>query len=61
MGRRNDGVGLFYPGKVHTVSSESEAGKTWLLLSVVLDELGRSNAVVYVDFEDDEGGMRAGC
>ena len=24
---------------------------------MVLDELGRSNAVVYVDFEDDEGGI----
>ena len=57
VGRRSDGVGLFYPGKVHTVSSESEGGKTWFLLSVVLDELGRGNSVVYVDFEDDEGGI----
>lgn len=57
VGRRSDGVGLFYPGKVHTVSSESEAGKTWFMLSVVLDELGRGNDVVYLDFEDDEGGI----
>lgn len=28
VGRRSDGVGLFYPGKKHTISSESEAGKT---------------------------------
>ncbi|GAA1154901.1 AAA family ATPase [Nocardioides aquiterrae] len=57
VGRRSDGVGLFYPGKVHTVSSESEGGKTWLCLSVVLDELKAGNSVVYVDFEDDEGGI----
>lgn len=57
VGRRADGVGLFYPGKLHTVSSESEGGKTWFMLSVVLDELGRGNDVVYVDFEDDEGGI----
>ena len=27
VGRRSDGAGLFYPGKVHTLSSESEGGK----------------------------------
>lgn len=57
MGRRADGAGLFYPGRCHTISSESEGGKTWLCLSVVLDELSRGNSVVYVDFEDDEGGI----
>jgi len=57
VGRRADGVGLFYPGKVHTVSSESEGGKTWLMLSAVLDEIGSGHHVVYVDFEDDEGGI----
>jgi hypothetical protein len=57
VGRRSDGVGLFYPGKLHTVSSESEGGKTWFALSVVLDELIREHHVVYLDFEDDEGGI----
>lgn len=57
VGRRADGVGLFYPGKVHTVSSESEGGKTWLALAAVLQELRAGNSVVYVDFEDDEGGV----
>lgn len=57
VGRRSDGVGLFYPGKLHTVSSESEGGKTWFALSVVLDELIRDHHVVYLDFEDDEGGI----
>lgn len=57
VGRRGDGVGLFYPGKLHTISSESEGGKTWLCLSVVIDELKAGRSVVYCDFEDDEGGI----
>jgi hypothetical protein len=57
VGKRSDGIGLFYPGKVHTISSESEAGKTWLVLSAVIDELRADNHVVYLDFEDDEGGV----
>ena len=40
-----------------TVSSESEGGKTWFALSAVLDEMNRGNHVVYLDFEDDEGGI----
>jgi AAA domain len=57
VGRRHDGVGLLYPGKVHTVASESEAGKTWLLLAAAFEELSNGNAVLYIDFEDDEGGV----
>lgn len=57
VGRRVDGAGLFYPGKCHTVSSESEGGKTWLVLTAAIAELERSNHVAYVDFEDDEGGI----
>ncbi|MDO9378638.1 MAG: AAA family ATPase [Nocardioidaceae bacterium] len=57
VGRRSDGVGLFYPGKVHTVASESEAGKTWFALSAVIDEIMAGNHVLYVDFEDDAGGV----
>lgn len=57
VGRRSDGVGLLYPGKVHTGSGETESLKTWLALSVAVDELVAGNDVVYVDFEDDEGGI----
>lgn len=55
VGRRIDGIGLFYPGKKHTVSSESEAGKTWFALAAARDEILRENHVFYVDFEDDCG------
>jgi hypothetical protein len=57
VGRRADGIGLFYPEKVHTVASESEAGKTHLLLAAAFDELRWGNSVLYIDFEDDEGGV----
>ena len=45
-----------YRGKVHTISSESEAGKTWMALSAAIDEMAEGNHVCYLDFEDDEGG-----
>lgn len=57
VGRRNDGVGMFYPGKVHTVASESEAGKTWLMLAAAFEEMRCGHDVLYIDFEDDEGGV----
>lgn len=57
VGHRSDGVGLFYPGKVHTIASESEAGKTWLALAAAFDELRAGHSVLYIDFEDDQGGV----
>lgn len=57
VGRRNDGVGLFYPGRMNSVASESEAGKTWLALIACLQEINDGNHVLYLDFEDDAGGV----
>lgn len=57
VGRRSDGPGMFYRGKCHVVISETEAGKTWLVLSAAVDEMDAGNHVVYVDFEDDEGSV----
>ena len=57
VGRRSDNIGIFYPGKLHTISSESEAGKTWLALVAAFQELQAGNHVCYIDFEDDEGGV----
>jgi len=57
VGRRTDGRGLFYPGRCHTVVSETEGGKTWFALSACLDEMRAGHHVVYLDFEDDEGGI----
>jgi hypothetical protein len=57
VGQRTDEVGLFYPGRQHTISSESEGGKTWLALTAVAQELNAGNGCLFVDFEDDEGGV----
>lgn len=57
VGRRDDGKGLFYPGRLHVVAAEAESGKTWFALAAVADELRRGNACLYLDFEDDEGGI----
>jgi hypothetical protein len=57
VGARADGVGLFYPGRVHSIAAESEGGKTWLALAAAAHELAAGNAVAYLDFEDDEGGV----
>lgn len=57
VGRRDDGAGLFYSGRVHTIAAESEGGKTWLALHAAMAELAAGNGVLYVDFEDDEGGV----
>ncbi|MFC0623217.1 DnaB-like helicase N-terminal domain-containing protein [Kribbella deserti] len=57
VGQRTDGRGLFYPGKQHTVISETEGGKTWFALSAAQDEIRAGNHVVYLDFEDDEASI----
>ncbi|EPD56383.1 AAA family ATPase [Streptomyces sp. HGB0020] len=57
VGRRDDGVGLFYPGRMNSVASESEAGKTWFALIACLQEINEGNHVLYLDFEDDAGGV----
>lgn len=54
VGARTDGVGLFYPGKMHWLSSETEAGKTWLALAACAHEIRNGHHVGYIDFEDDE-------
>ena len=57
VGTRDDGHGLFYPGRIHTVAAEAEGGKTWLALTACAEELAAGNACAYIDFEDDEGGI----
>jgi len=48
---------MLYPGRAHTVVSETEGGKTWLALSWTVDEMNDGHHVIYIDFEDDEGGV----
>ena len=57
VGQRRDGQGLFYPGKTHTVVSETEGGKTWFALAACIAEMDAGCHVVYIDFEDDQGSV----
>lgn len=56
---RDDGPMLLYPGKVHSVSGESESGKTWLLLAAVVGQLLAGEHVIYIDFEDSAEAITA--
>jgi len=57
LGARDDGVFLLYPGKTHSLVGESEAGKSWLALYWVAQELEAGHDVGYIDFEDSADGI----
>jgi hypothetical protein len=44
--------GLFYAGRRHVVSGEFDAGKSWLLLAVGVDEVKAGHGVVWIDTDD---------
>lgn len=52
MLRREDGLALIYPSRLHTLQGESESGKTWVALEAMRQALAEERRVVYVDFED---------
>lgn len=54
---RGDGNCLLYPGRVHAVNSESEAGKTWLALAACAEQMLSGWQVAYLDFEDSAQGV----
>lgn len=49
------GVCLLERGATHSINGESGAGKSWLALLGVQQELDAGRHVVYIDCEDDEG------
>ncbi len=57
VGARSDGHGLFYPGRLHALGAEPEAGKSWLACLACAQEILKGSTVVYVDFEDDAAGI----
>lgn len=56
VGARTDGAPVLYEGKVHTISGESESGKTWFSVAVICEELSNGRGAGVIDFEDDEIG-----
>lgn len=54
--QRSDGKGLFYPGRVNSLYGMSESGKSWMSLVAAVQEMGKGERVVYIDFEDEPAG-----
>ena len=57
IGRRDDVVCMFCPGRSHSIVSESGGGKPWLALTVTCLQMSLGHDVVYLDIEDDEHGI----
>ncbi len=55
-GAREDGQAILYPGKLHTIAGESEAGKTWFCAAIIDSEIRAGHHVVIIDPEDDAVG-----
>lgn len=54
--RREDGAGLYYPGRVNMLFGASESAKSWILLACCKQEMERGERVVYLDLEDEPAG-----
>lgn len=54
---RTDGVCMIYSGRLHSLSGEPEAGKTWVALIAVQQALAAGLHVIYLDFEDTPEGI----
>ncbi|QDQ91577.1 AAA family ATPase [Rhodococcus sp. WB9] len=57
IGERDDAAGMFYPGKVNSLKGETESAKTWLALMVVVQLARAGKTSMFIDFEDDKGGV----
>lgn len=51
--RRDDGKGLFYPGRVNSLFGRSESAKSWIALIACMQEMTLGARVLYIDFEDE--------
>ena len=50
--RRNDGVGLFYAGRVHSIAGTPGGGKTWLALHAIAEVIRSGGNGALIDYED---------
>lgn len=49
---RSDGVGLIYPGRVHSIAGEPGGGKTWLALHLAAETIRAGERALVIDYED---------
>lgn len=52
LGLRSDGIGLIYPGRVHSISGEPGGGKTWLALHMIAEVITNGGTGALIDYED---------
>ncbi len=57
VGRRSDGAGLFYPGRLNGVFGRFGSAKSYVAAVVAVQEISLGGTVVWVDFEDNATGM----
>ena len=57
--RREDGKGLFYPGRVNSLYGKSESAKSWIALYSCVQEMAHGDRVMYLDLEDEPAGTLA--
>jgi hypothetical protein len=50
---RTDGPCLLYPSKVHSLSGESESGKSMIAIAEVAQQLKANQPVLFLDYESD--------
>lgn len=58
VGLRTDGQALLYPGCVHWLAAEPEAGKTWLGIAVAAQEVNAGHRVLIIDYETSAASTR---
>lgn len=47
--RREDGLGLFYPGQTNTIFGDPESGKTWLALAAATETVHDGGTALIID------------
>lgn len=52
MAVRSDGIGLIYPGRVHSIVGEPGGGKTWLALHMIVETIQAGGSGALIDYED---------
>ena len=55
VGRREDGICLLYAGRTHSISGESEHGKSLVAQAIAVQVLQDGGNVLYLDFEKSPG------
>lgn len=54
---RDDGVGLFYAGRVNGIHGDSGIGKTWVAVAAAAQELLAGRRVGWLHYEDPDPGL----